>query len=120
MKSKLKDFRKKLNITQKEIASQLGVSFQTYSSWETERTEPSAEMLKKLADFFGVTVDELLGRSSEPQLFDNARVDRPEILDIWDKLTREQQENVLNYVRGMAAANELAGRSSSENKSDIA
>ena len=119
MKSKLKDFRKKLNITQKEIASQLGVSFQTYSSWETERTEPSAEMLKKLADFFGVTVDELLGRSSDTQLFDDARVERPEILDIFAQLTPAQQENLLNYGRGMLTANELA-RSATQGKSEIA
>ena len=116
----LKTIRVSKKITQKTVAQYLGIAVTTYSGYETGYHSPTPEILKKLADFFGVTVDELLGRSSEPQLFDNARVDRPEILDIWDKLTREQQENILNYARGMAAANELAGRSSSENKSDIA
>ena len=117
---KLKELRIKAHLGQAELAKLLGIAQTTYSGYERGYRKPTPEMLKKLADFFGVTVDELLGRSSDPQLFDNARVERPEILDIWDKLTREQQENILNYARGMNMANELAGRSSSENKSDIA
>lgn len=120
MKLKLKAFRKKLNITQKEIAAQLGVSFQTYSAWETERTEPSADMLKKLADIFGTTVDELIGHTFEIHFFDDARIERPEILDIFEKLTPVQQENLLNYARGMAASNELLKGEQSSKKSDIA
>lgn len=118
--NKLKILRKAKKLTQKQVADAVGIGMQAYAYYEKAEREPSQETLIKLADFFGVTVDELLGRTSEPQLFDNARVERPEILDLWSKLTPEQQENILNYARGMAAANELAGISSSENKSDIA
>ena len=60
------------------------------------------EILCKLADFFEVSVDELLGRT--PQLFDDARVDRPEIMELYELMTPQQQSNLINYARGMLAA----------------
>lgn len=65
-------------------------------------------MLCKLADFFGVTVDELLGRTSEPGIFDDARVPRTEIQQLFDELSPAQQENLLNYARGMVVSNSLS------------
>ena len=116
----LAEIRKSKKIKQKDIAKYLSVSASTISDWERGKSSPSPEMLKKLADFFGVTVDELLGRSSDPQLFDDARVERPEILDLFDQLTPEQQENLLNYARGMATSNELLKGEQSSKKSEIA
>lgn len=101
MKS-LKILRKKRNLTQKDVADAVGITFQTYSYYETGRTKPTPETLCKLADFFGVTVDELLGRS--PQLFDDARVDRPEIMELYELMTPHQQAILINYARGMLAA----------------
>lgn len=95
----LKILRKRKNLTQKEVADAVGITFQTYSYYETGRTKPTPEMLCKLADFFGVTVDELLGRSSP--LFDDARVERPEILDFYDQLTYEEQQQVIGYIKGI-------------------
>ena len=56
-------------------------------------------MLCKLADFFGVTVDELLGRT--PQLFDDARIERPEVLDLFEQLNVAEQERALGYMERM-------------------
>ena len=63
----LKILRKRINLTQKEVADAVGITFQTYSYYETGRTNPTPEMLCKLADFFGVTVDELLGRTPQSE-----------------------------------------------------
>ena len=101
MKS-LKILRKKRNLTQKDVADAIGITFQTYSYYETGRTNPTPETLCKLADFFGVTIDELLGRT--PQLFDDARVERPEIMELYELMTPQQQSNLINYARGMLAA----------------
>ena len=101
MKS-LKILRKKRNLTQKDVADAIGITFQTYSYYETGRTKPTPETLCKLADFFEVTVDELLGRS--PQLFDDARIDRPEIMELYELMTPHQQAILINYARGMLAA----------------
>ena len=50
--------------TQKEIAEQLGVSQNTYSQYEIGVLNYPIEALEKLADFYGVSVDYLLGRTS--------------------------------------------------------
>lgn len=60
----LKQLRKDKGLTQQEMANLFGISRGTYAHYEINRREPDAETLSKLADFFGVTVDDLLGRES--------------------------------------------------------
>ncbi len=58
-------------ICQKEVAAYMNVTIATISNYETNRHFPDAEALCKLADYFGVTVDYMLGRTSfryDPQL----------------------------------------------------
>ncbi len=61
MLKNLKNLRKEFGISQKEIAEQLNISQQTYSDYENDKTEPTMELLIKLAEFFKITVDELIG-----------------------------------------------------------
>lgn len=58
---RIKNLRKKMNITQEDLAERLGVSFQAVSKWETSAAYPDLSMLPVLANFFNVTTDELLG-----------------------------------------------------------
>jgi Predicted transcriptional regulators len=57
--------RKSKNLTQANIADELGVSFQAVSKWECGSSLPDIELLPMLADIFCVTVDALLGREKE-------------------------------------------------------
>ncbi len=57
---KLKELRIKSKLTQEELAEQLHISRQSISKWEQGINEPNIEMLKKLSDIFGVTLNELL------------------------------------------------------------
>ena len=59
---KLKDTRKKHNYTQSQIANYIQTSQQTYSDYENGKTQPTIETLIKLADFYHVSLDELVGR----------------------------------------------------------
>lgn len=93
---KLKELRKSKNITQLDVAAAIGVSPQVLSRYERGEREPDYKTLCKLADFFGVTVDELLGRS--PQLFDDARVPKTEVQDLFDRLNVVDQGRVLGYM----------------------
>jgi len=61
MRTILKDLREDRDLHQKEVASYLGVSRSAYSNYENGSREPGIEILKKLADFFRVSMDELLG-----------------------------------------------------------
>ena len=59
------ELRKKNNVTQEELAAELGVTAAAVSKWENGYTLPDILMLCALADFFEVTTDELLGRKKE-------------------------------------------------------
>jgi len=60
----IQELRKQENITQEELAAQLGVTAAAVSKWENSYTLPDIMMLCALADHFGVTTDELLGRTA--------------------------------------------------------
>lgn len=57
----IKHLRKERDITQDELADILGVSYQSVSRWETGACYPDIELLPTISDFFGITVDKLLG-----------------------------------------------------------
>ncbi len=62
--SVLKQLREERQLSQKDIAEYLGITRQAVASYELAKREPDYEVLRKLADYFGVSVDYLLGRSS--------------------------------------------------------
>ena len=57
----IKRLRRERDLTQEEVAAHLGVSFQSISKWERGDGYPDITMLPALANYFGVSVDELLG-----------------------------------------------------------
>ena len=76
--------RKQQNITQEKLAAEMGVSIAAVSKWETGNSMPDIVMLCALADFFGVTTDELLGRNKMEEfvICDDARVVREALQSI--------------------------------------
>lgn len=62
MGNRIRKLRLAQNMTQSQLASRLAVQYQTVSKWETGITTPDASMLPKLADIFGVSIDELFGK----------------------------------------------------------
>ena len=57
----IKRMRRERNLTQEEMAAHLGISFQSISKWERNDGYPDIAMLPALANYFGISVDELLG-----------------------------------------------------------
>ena len=64
---RLKQIRKERGVKQTTLCAALGIAQSTLSSWENSIYEPDQNTTLKLADYFGVTVDYLLGRD-EPSL----------------------------------------------------
>lgn len=60
---KLKELRKQAKLTQKELANTLNLSQPTYQNYESEYTQPPIDLLIKLADYFNVSMDYLVGRN---------------------------------------------------------
>lgn len=55
----LKELRARKNLTQSEVAKEIGVSPQTYNAWERDVSNVAIGKVKALADFFGVTIGEI-------------------------------------------------------------
>ena len=60
---RLRELREFKNLNQPELAKTVSVAKQTVSNWENDNRFPDKDMLIKLADFFDVTIDYLIGRT---------------------------------------------------------
>ena len=58
----IQKFRRRLNMSQEKLAEKCDVSRQAVTKWETSESTPSLDNIILLADLFGITTDELLGR----------------------------------------------------------
>jgi len=63
--NRLKYLRQSRELNQVQLADKLGVTKQSISNWENDNIMPSVEMLEKVADFFQVSTDYLLGREGK-------------------------------------------------------
>lgn len=80
----LKKFRKRKRLTQEELANKLGVIRATYWGYEKGSIMPPYDKLELLADIFGISIDELMGRET----------DKSDISDDLSKLIRKlEKEN---------------------------
>lgn len=61
---RLKELRNKLNISQYKLAKDLNLSRSAISAYELNKRQPDFEMLEKMADYFNVSIDYLIGRSN--------------------------------------------------------
>lgn len=78
---KLKEYRLQNGLTQEDVAQHLGVPKKTYQNYEREVREADTEVLCMLADMYGITLDELVGRVSvEPHTI-------AEVIQMQDELT---------------------------------
>lgn len=62
--NRIRELRKKSRLSQQALADQIGVFRNTISNWETGYSQISLENAKKVAEYFGVTIDYLLGSES--------------------------------------------------------
>ncbi|WP_349944646.1 helix-turn-helix domain-containing protein [Lacrimispora sp. BS-2] len=91
VKFKIAELRKNKGICQQELANVLGVSFQSVSKWETGTTMPDITLLPGIAEYFNVSVDELLGLKPLRQ---QAYIPRnTDYRDNWNGKTNELYKN---------------------------
>ena len=66
---RIKELRKKKGISQQRLATDLNTTQNTISRYETGEREPGIDELIKIADYFNVSVDYLIGRTDDPKLY---------------------------------------------------
>lgn len=63
--NRIRELRKQSRLSQQALADQIGVFRNTISNWETGYSQISLENAKNVAEYFGVTIDYLLGSESD-------------------------------------------------------
>lgn len=103
----LYELRKQQKLTQQQVADAVGIGMQAYAYYEKEERNPSPDTLCRLADFFNVSVDELLGRTSS-NVFDSAYSETSKMLLLYNELTLEEKNALLAYANGLIKGRKLA------------
>lgn len=93
-------YRKQKGLSQGKLSELLGVSQTAVYKWESGQTQPDIEMLKKLADLFGVTLDELCDHQPA-QTAGEANI--TVMNRAFCRLTAEEQEKLLSVGRVLFA-----------------
>lgn len=70
---RLKELRKLYGVSQEKLAKEISVSRSTVAMWEAKKSQPDNETLSRIANFFNVTTDYLLGNEIETKEIKNAR-----------------------------------------------
>lgn len=92
---KLKEFRRARKLTQEEVADFLGIPMKTYQNYEREVREPDSEVLCKLADFYGTTLDALIGRTPDRSDIENM------LLTMFRSMDAKGQDRLLEIADDM-------------------
>ena len=98
---KLKELRQKHNLTQKNVAEKIGTNRANYNRYELENGEPDVKTLIKLADFYKVSLDEIVGREYSNTL-DKSKLNETEINLI--NLIQTLDDNNKKRLEGYAMA----------------
>ena len=98
----LKTLRNNLNLTQEQLAQAVGLSRDTYKNYEQQRTEMPYSLLFKLADYFGVSIDYLLGHQTANTVWlDGMNETQKKLVEIVSMLTPAQANFALGYFSDM-------------------
>lgn len=62
--SKIREFRKDINLTQKQMAERLNISERAYQYYESGQREPNLDTLFNISNIFDISIDYLLGKTS--------------------------------------------------------
>ena len=98
-----KELREDKKESQQKLAMLLNVSQTMISRYELEQAYPDVEMLIKLAQHFGVSVDYLIGVSESklPYTKSNLSEQEQQMLFLFKRLSKTQKEKAMSYIEGM-------------------
>jgi len=100
LSNNLRKLRREGKLSQAQVATRLNISQQAYAKYESEkgyRTEPDIDSLKKLADFYGVSIDYLLGNETA-LVSTGAEITPAAARDIWFATLTPIQQSLVHAI----------------------
>ena len=95
----LKTLRKEKNMTQEQLAEHLGVSNRTVSRWETGSNMPDISLLTEIAEFFDVSVPELINGERKSA---NMKEEVKEVAETMSVYAEAEKEKLVKSIRNMS------------------
>ena len=93
--------RKRIGLTQEQLATKLGISAQSISKWENEITMPDISLLPDIAETFGVSIDELFDLTTEQKL---KRIENR--IEIEEELSEQTFSEYEEFLKGLIDTSE--------------
>ena len=110
----LAELRRQRNLTQEQLGEKLGVTNKTVSRWETGSYLPPVEMLQRLSELYGITINEILSaerldeqayREKAEENIKSALVSRFTLQERMDYFKKKwRREHIFELIMGMLAA----------------
>lgn len=97
----LKKLREKTKLTQTEVARISGINLRNYNKYENNMTEPDISTLCKLADFYHVTIDELVGRNTDMINLNSLEPEISTLIKKIIKMNNTQKAQTINFVTAL-------------------
>ncbi len=95
----LKTLRKEKNLTQEQLAEQLGVSNRTVSRWETGNNMPDISLLTEIAEFYDVSIPELInGERKSEEMKEEVK----EVAETMSYYAKAEKEQLVKSIRNMS------------------
>jgi transcriptional regulator with XRE-family HTH domain len=98
LKDNLKIYRKKINLTQKELARKMKLKQYTISDYETGRIEPNIPILIRYADVFHISLDELLSHKTKRKDTDSIESTLQQLNDLFNSLNEEKKKRLMDSI----------------------
>jgi len=97
-------------LTQEELSLKIGISRAALSNYEKNRRQPDYDTIRKIATYFGVSIDFLLGhtnvRETSESIIDSALQVDPELMEIWLAIkNRKDLQSLFKEVKPMTTDN---------------
>ncbi len=99
---RLKELRVNRNLLQRDVADVLNCSTTVYCRYEKGEREPPFDIIFRLADYYGVSVDYLLGREESKNDVPKEKTPadkRAEAKTLLESMTDEQYQSALQYLK---------------------
>lgn len=93
---KLKDLRKQYGLTQSQLANKLGLGVSTIGMYESDIRKPSYTVIKKIADYFNVTIDYLISDDTNQDIEDTDELIA--FAKNIKKLSPKQKEQIKSFI----------------------
>ena len=112
---KIKELRIKKGLTQKECAEKLDLGNVCYNRYEMGKREPDIETLKKIANYFNVSLDYLCENDKAKVLeFGTLTSSQQQAIDLLLTLNEQELNHIIGYIKGMKQ-NELTAEEKIKN-----